>query len=125
MSIITYHEWAEKVGYIQNKDWTNLPDARKMLDRRDVLLDKEVKNGLTPEEKQELEAYDGYWMYAFEYGFNTIDEVIAFKTGYFQDVFKNVLNERTPKIIEMYKVDELKKLNELSKYISDKNWKTK
>ena len=55
MSIITYHEWAEKVGYIQNKDWTNLPDARKMLDRRDDLLDKEVKNGLTPEEKQELE----------------------------------------------------------------------
>ena len=124
MSIITYHEWAEKVGYIQNKDWTNLPDARKMLDRRDDLLDKEVKNGLTPEEKQELEAYDEYWMYAFEYGFNTIDEVIAFKTGYFKDVFKNVI-ERTPEMIEMYKLDKLKELNELSKFISDKNWKTK
>ena len=124
MSIITYLEWAEKVGYIKNEDWINLPDARKMLDRRNELLDKEVKKGLTPEEKQEIEAYDEYWLYAFEYGFNTIDEVIAFKTGYFQEVFKNVI-ERTPKMIEMYKVDEHKKLNELNKYISGQNWKTK
>ena len=54
--LITYHEWAEQAGYKSNKDWTRLPDARKMLRRRDTLLDKGLN--ITDEQQRELDAYD-------------------------------------------------------------------
>ena len=120
--LITYHEWAEQAGYKSNKEWTRLPDARKMLRRRDTLLDKGLD--ITDEQKCELEAYDSYWLYAFEYGFDTIDEVIKFQAGYFMALFDKSLPE-TQKAIKMFEIDEYEKLNSLSKYITDKNWKTK
>lgn len=120
--LITYHEWAEQAGYKSNKDWTRLPDARKMLRRRDTLLDKGLD--ITDEQKRELEAYDSYWLYAFEYGFDTIDEVIKFQAGYFMALFDKSLPE-TQKTIKMFETDEYEKLNSLSKYITGKNWKTR
>ena len=120
--LITYHEWAEQAGYKSNKDWTRLPDARKMLRRRDTLLMKGLD--ITDEQKRELEAYDSYWLYAFEYGFDTIDEVIKFQAGYFMALFDKSLPE-TQKAIKMFETDEYEKLTGLSKYITGKNWKTK
>ena len=120
--LITDHEWAEQAGYKSNKDWTRLPDARKMLRRRDTLLMKGLD--ITDEQKRELEAYDSYWMYAFEYGFDTIDEVIKFQAGYFMALFDKSLPE-TQKAIKMFETDEYEKLTGLSKYITGKNWKTK
>lgn len=120
--LITYHEWAEQAGYKSNKEWTRLPDARKMLRRRDTLLDKGLD--ITDEQKRELEAYDSYWLYAFEYGFDTIDEVIKFQASYFMALFDKSLPE-TQKAIKMFETDEYEKLNSLSKYITGKNWKTK
>ena len=120
--LITYHEWAEQAGYKSNKDWTRLPDARKMLRRRDTLLMKGLD--ITDEQKRELEAYDSYWLYAFEYGFDTIDEVIKFQAGYFMALFDKSLPE-TQKAIKMFETDEYEKLSGLSKYITGKNWKTK
>lgn len=122
--LLTYHEWAEQAGYKSNKDWTRLPDARKMLRRRDKLLEKEVRSFLTDEEKLELDAYDDYWMLAFEYGFNTIEEVIKFNSGYFEALFGKSLPD-TQTGIKLYETDKREKLNKLSKYITDKNWKTK
>ena len=120
--LITYHEWAEQAGYKSNKEWTRLPDARKMLRRRDTLLDKGLD--ITDEQKRELEAYDSYWLYAFEYGFDTIDEVIKFQIGYFMAMFDKSLPE-TQEAIKKVEADEYEKLNSLSKYITGKNWKTK
>ena len=120
--LLTYHEWAEQAGYKSNKDWTRLPDARKMLRRRDTLLMKGLD--ITDEQKRELEAYDSYWLYAFEYGFDTIDEVIKFQAGYFMALFDKSLPE-TQKAIKMFETDEYEKLSGLSKYITGKNWKTK
>lgn len=122
--LLTYHEWAEQAGYKRNDNWLKLPDAKKMMRRRDKLLDKEVQLFLTDEEKLELEAYDKYWLYAFEYGFNTFEEVIKFQSGYFEALFGKSLPE-TQKAIKMFETDEYEKLNSLSKYITDKNWKTK
>ena len=120
--LITYHEWAEQAGYKSNKEWTRLPDARKMLRRRDTLLDKGLN--ITDEQKRELEAYDSYWLYAFEYGFDTIDEVIKFQAGYFMALFDKSLPE-TQKAIKMFETDAHEKFTSLSKYITGKNWKTK
>lgn len=120
--LITYHEWAEQAGYKSNKDWTRLPDARKMLRRRDTLLDKGLN--ITDEQQRELDAYDDYWMFAFEYGFDTIDEVVKFQIGYFMATFGESLPE-TQKFIKKYETDEYEKLKSLSKYITGKNWKTK
>lgn len=120
--LITYHEWAEQAGYKSNKDWTRLPDARKMLRRRDTLLDKGLD--ITDEQQRELDAYDDYWMFAFEYGFDTIDEVVKFQTGYFMATFGESLPE-TQKFIKKFETDQYEKLNSLSKYITGKNWKTK
>lgn len=120
--LITYHDWAEQAGYKSNKDWTRLPDARKMLRRRDTLLDKGLD--ITDEQQRELDAYDDYWMFAFEYGFDTIDEVVKFQTSYFMATFGESLPE-TQKFIKKYETDEYEKLNSLSKYITGKNWKTK
>lgn len=120
--LITYHEWAEQAGYKSNKDWTRLPDARKMLRRRDTLLDKGLD--ITDEQQRELDAYDDYWMFAFEYGFDTIDEVVKFQIGYFMATFGESLPE-TQKFIKKFETDEYEKLNGLSKYITGKNWKTK
>lgn len=120
--LLTYHEWAEQAGYKSNKEWTRLPDARKMLRRRDTLLDKGLD--ITDEQQRELDAYDDYWMFAFEYGFDTIDEVVKFQTSYFMATFGESLPE-TQKFIKKFETDEYEKLNSLSKYITDKNWKTK
>ena len=120
--LITDHEWAEQAGYKSNKDWTRLPDARKMLRRRDTLLMKGLD--ITDEQKRELEAYDSYWMYAFEYGFDTIDEVIKFQSDYFMALFGKTLPE-TQKAIKIFEADAHEKLSGLSKYITGKNWKTK
>lgn len=120
--LITYHEWAEQAGYKRNKEWTRLPDARKMLRRRDTLLGKGPN--ITDEQKRELEAYDTYWMYAFEYGFDTIDEVIKFQISYFMAMFDETHTE-TREAIKKVEADEYEKLNSLSKYITGKNWKTK
>jgi len=120
--LITYHEWAEQAGYKSNKEWTRLPDARKMLRRRDTLLDKGLD--ITDEQQRELDAYDDYWMFAFEYGFDTIDEVVKFQTSYFMATFGESLPE-TQKFIKKFETDEYEKLNSLSKYITGKNWKTK
>lgn len=120
--LITYHEWAEQAGYKSNKEWTRLPDAKKMLRRRDTLLMKGLD--ITDEQKLELEAYDSYWLYAFEYGFDTIDEVIKFQISYFMAMFDETHPE-TREAIKKVEADEYEKLNSLSKYITGKNWKTK
>ena len=49
MAFMTYHKWAEQNGYVRNDNWYDLPDAKRMMDRRDKLLDKELKRGLSPE----------------------------------------------------------------------------
>lgn len=124
MSIITYHEWAKKAGYNCNENWTDLPDARKMLRRRDKLLDKGQR--ITADERMELDAYDDYWMMAFEYGLNSIEEVVKFKTDYGLALFE--VDETDPKYASMknqFQTDITTELYNNEKFITTKPWERK
>ena len=123
---ITYHKWAEQNGYVRNDNWIDLPDAKRMMRRRDSLLDKEVKRGLTPEEEKEGEAFDDYWMLAFEYGLETVDEVVKFRVNYFMEVAGDGLDsKRKLQMRNSFEAEVRMKFAELDDYITKKNWKTK
>ena len=123
---ITYHKWAEQNGYVRNDNWIDLPDAKRMMRRRDSLLDKEVKRGLTPEEEKEGEAFDDYWMLAFEYGLETVEEVVKFRVNYFMEVAGDGLDsKRKLQMRNSFEAEVRMKFAELDDYITKKNWKTK
>lgn len=123
---ITYHQWAELNGYVRNDNWIDLPDAKKMMRRRDKLLDKEMEKGLTPEEKKEDEAFDDYWMLAFEYGLETVDEVVKFRVNYFMEVAGDGLDsKRKLQMRNSFEAEVRMKYAELDDYITKKNWKVK
>ena len=124
MAFITYHKWAEQNGYVRNDDWILLPDAQKMMRRRDKLLDKEMKKGLTPEEEKEEDAYEDYWMLAFEYGLETVDEVVKFRVNYFMEVLGEGLDSKQKLLNKTsFEAEVRMKYAELDEYITKKNWK--
>lgn len=126
MAFITYHKWAELNGYVRNDNWIDLPDAKKMMRRRDKLLDKEMEKGLTPEEKKEDEAFDDYWMLAFEYGLSTVDEVVKFRVNYFMEVAGDGLDsKRKLQMRNSFEAEVRMKYAELDDYITKKYWKVK
>lgn len=126
MAFITYHKWAEQNGYVLNDNWLVLPDAKKMLRRRDKLLDKEMEKGLTPEEEKENEAFDDYWMLAFEYGLSTVDEVVKFRVNYFMEVAGDGLDSKQKlQMRNNFESEVRMKYAELDDYITKKNWKVK
>lgn len=126
MAFITYHKWAEQNGYIRNENWIFLPDAQRMMKRRDKLLDKEVKRGLTPEEEKEGESFDDYWMLAFEYGLETVDEVVKFRVNYFMEVAGDGLDsKRKLQMKNSFEAEVRMKFAELDDYITKKNWNVK
>ena len=126
MAFMTYHKWAEQNGYVANDNWLDLPDAKKMMRRRDKLLNKEVEKGLTPEEELENEAYDDYWMLAFEYGLSTVDEVVKFRVNYFMEVAGDKLDSKQKlQMRNSFEAEVRMKFAEMDNYITKKNWKTK
>ena len=126
MAFITYHKWAEQNGYIRNENWLFLPDAQRMMKRRDKLLDKEVRRGLTPEEEKEGESFDDYWMLAFEYGLETVDEVVKFRVNYFMEVAGDGLDtKRKLQMRNSFEAEVRMKFAELDDYITKKNWNVK
>ena len=126
MAFITYHKWAEQNGYVRNDNWIDLPDAQKMMKRRDKLLDKEVKRGLTPEEEKEGDSFDDYWMLAFEYGLETVDEVVKFRVNYFMEVAGEGLDSKHKlQMRNSFEAEVRMKYAELDDYITKKNWKVK
>ena len=126
MAFITYHKWAEQNGYIRNENWIFLPDAQRMMKRRDKLLDKEVKRGLTPEEEKEGESFDDYWMLAFEYGLETVEEVVKFRVNYFMEVAGDGLDtKRKLQMRNSFEAEVRMKFAELDDYITKKNWNVK
>lgn len=126
MAFITYHKWAEQNGYVRNENWIFLPDAQRMMKRRDKLLDKEVRRGLTPEEEKEGESFDDYWMLAFEYGLETVEEVVKFRVNYFMEVAGDGLDtKRKLQMRNSFEAEVRMKFAELDDYITKKNWKTK
>lgn len=123
---ITYHKWAEQNGFVRNDNWLVLPDAKKMLRRRDKLLDKEMEKGLTPEEEKENKAFDDYWMLAFEYGLSTVDEVVKFRVNYFMEVAGDGLDSKQKLHMRNdFEAEVRMKYAELDDYITKKNWKVK
>ena len=123
---ITYHKWAEQNGYVLNDNWLDLPDAKKMMRRRDSLLDKEMEKGLTPEEEKEEDAYEDYWMIAFEYGLSTVDEVVKFRVNYFMEVIGDGLDSKQKlQTRNSFEAEVRMKFAELDDYITKKNWKVK
>lgn len=123
---ITYHKWAEQNGYVRNENWLFLPDAQRMMKRRDKLLDKEVRRGLTPEEEKEGESFDDYWMLAFEYGLETVDEVVKFRVNYFMEVAGDGLDtKRKLQMRNSFESEVRMKFAELDDYITKKNWNVK
>ena len=126
MAFITYHKWAEQNGYVRNENWLFLPDAQRMMKRRNILLDKEVKRGLTPEEEKEGESFDDYWMLAFEYGLETVEEVVKFRVNYFMEVAGDGLDtKRKLQMRNSFEAEVRMKFAELDDYITKKNWKVK
>lgn len=126
MAFITYQKWAELNGYVRNDNWLDLPDAQRMMRRRDKLLDKEVKRGLTPEEENENEAFDDYWMLAFEYGLETVDEVVKFRVNYFMEVAGECLDSKHKlQMRNSFEAEVRMKFAELDDYITKKNWNVK
>lgn len=126
MAFMTYHKWAEQNGYVRNENWLFLPDAQRMMKRRDKLLDKEVKRGLTPEEEKEGESFDDYWMLAFEYGLETVDEVVKFRVNYFMEVAGDGLDtKRKLQMKNSFEAEVRMKFAELDDYITKKNWNVK
>ena len=123
---ITYHKWAEQNGYVLNDNWLVLPDAKKMMRRRNKLLDKEMEKGLTPKEEKENEAFDDYWMLAFEYGLSTVDEVVKFRVNYFMEVAGDGLDSKQKlQMRNDFEAEVRMKYAELDDYITKKNWKVK
>lgn len=123
---ITHHKWAEQNGYVLNDNWLVLPDAKKMMRRRDKLLDKEMEKGLTPEEEKENKAFDDYWMLAFEYGLSTVDEVVKFRVNYFMEVAGDGLDSKQKlQMRNNFESEVRMKYAELDDYITKKNWKVK
>ena len=123
---MTYHKWAEQNGYVRNENWIFLPDAKRMMRRRDRLLDKEMEKGLTTEEKKEEDAYEDYWMHAFEYGLETVDEVVKFRVNYFMEVLGDGLDsKRKLQTRNSFEAEVRMKYAELDDYITKKNWKVK
>lgn len=123
---ITYHKWAEQNGYVLNDNWLVLPDAKKMMRRRDKLLDKEMEKGLTPKEEKENEAFDDYWMLAFEYGLSTVEEVVKFRVNYFMEVAGDGLDSKQKlQMRNNFEAEVRMKYAELDDYITKKNWKVK
>lgn len=123
---ITYHKWAEQNGYVLNDNWLVLPDAKKMMRRRDKLLDKEMEKGLTPKEEKENEAFDDYWMLAFEYGLSTVEEVVKFRVNYFMEVAGDGLDSKQKlQMRNDFEAEVRMKYAELDDYITKKNWKVK
>lgn len=123
---MTYHKWAEQNGYVRNENWIFLPDAQRMMRRRDRLLDKEMEKGLTTEEKKEEDAYEDYWMHAFEYGLETVDEVVKFRVNYFMEVLGDGLDsKRKLQTRNSFEAEVRMKYAELDDYITKKNWKVK
>ncbi len=126
MAFMTYHKWAEQNGYVRNDNWLFLPDAQRMMKRRDKLLDKEVRRGLTPEEEKEGESFDDYWMLAFEYGLETVDEVVKFRVNYFMEVAGDGLDsKRKLQMKNSFEAEVRMKYAELDDYITKKNWNVK
>ena len=126
MAFITYHKWAEQNGYVRNDNWYDLPDAKRMMDRRDKLLDKEVKRGLTLEEGKEVEVFEDYWMLAFEYGLETVDEVVKFRVNYFMEVAADGLDSKHKlQMKNSFEAEVRMKFAELDDYITKKNWRVK
>lgn len=126
MAFMTYHKWAEQNGYVLNDNWLVLPDAKKMMRRRDKLLDKEMEKGLTPEEEKENKAFDDYWMLAFEYGLSTVDEVVKFRVNYFMEVAGDGLDSKQKlQMRNNFESEVRMKYAELDDYITKKNWKVK
>ena len=126
MAFMTYHKWAEQNGYVRNDNWVFLPDAQRMMKRRDKLLNKEVKRGLTPEEEKENEAFDDYWMLAFEYGLETVDEVVKFRVNYFMEVAGDSLDSKHKlQMRNSFEAEIRMKFAELDDYITKKNWNVK
>lgn len=126
MAFMTYHKWAEQNGYVRNDNWLDLPDAKKMLRCRNNLLDKEVRSGLTPEEEKEGDAFDDYWMMAFEYGLSTVDEVVKFRVNYFMEIAGESLDsKRKLQMRNSIEAEIRMKFAELDDYITKKNWKVK
>ena len=94
--------------------------------RRDKLLDKEVRRGLTPEEEKEGESFDDYWMLAFEYGLETVDEVVKFRVNYFMEVAGDGLDtKRKLQMRNSFEAEVRMKFAELDDYITKKNWNVK
>jgi hypothetical protein len=123
---ITYHKWAELNGYVRNEDWILLPDAQKMMRRRDKLIFKEMEKGLIPEEEKECASFDDYWMLAFEYGLETVDEVVKFRVNYFMEVLGDGLDSKHKlQTKNSFEAEVRMKYAELDDYISKKNWKVK
>lgn len=123
---MTYHKWAEQNGYVLNDNWLVLPDAKKMMRRRDKLLDKEMEKGLTPKEEKENEAFDDYWMLAFEYGLSTVEEVVKFRVNYFMEVAGDGLDSKQKlQMRNNFESEVRMKYAELDDYITKKNWKVK
>ena len=123
---ITYHKWAEQNGYVRNDNWIDLPDAKRMMRRRDKLLDKEVEKGLTPEEEKEGEAFDDYWMLAFEYGLETVEEVVKFRVNYFMEVAGDGLDsKRKLQMRNSFEAEIRMKFAELDDFITKKHWNVK
>lgn len=126
MAFMTYHKWAEQNGYVRNENWIFLPDAQRMMRRRDRLLDKEMEKGLTTEEKKEEDAYEDYWMHAFEYGLETVDEVVKFRVNYFMEVAGDGLDSKQKlQTRNSFEAEVRMKFAELDDYITKKNWKVK
>lgn len=126
MAFMTYHKWAEQNGYVRNDNWVFLPDAQRMMKRRDKLLNKEVKRGLTPEEEKENEAFDDYWMLAFEYGLETVEEVVKFRVNYFMEVAGDSLDSKHKlQMRNSFEAEIRMKFAELDDYITKKNWNVK
>lgn len=126
MAFMTYHKWAEQNGYVRNENWVFLPDAQRMMKRRDKLLDKEVKKGLTPDEEKENEAFDDYWMLAFEYGLETVEEVVKFRVNYFMEVAGDSLDSKHKlQMRNSFEAEIRMKFAELDDYITKKHWNVK
>lgn len=126
MAFMTYHKWAEQNGYVRNDNWLDLPDAKKLMRRRDKLLDKDVKSKLTPEEEKEVEVFEDYWMLAFEYGLETVDEVVKFRVNYFMEVAGDGLDsKRKLQMKNSFEAEIRMKFDELDDYITKKNWGVK
>ena len=75
---------------------------------------------------KEVEVFEDYWMLAFEYGLETVDEVVKFRVNYFMEVAADGLDSKHKlQMKNSFEAEVRMKFAELDDYITKKNWRVK